>query len=306
MSIFLRKIDLILRFRFTPFGKMLLRPIFKGPVRLGWYCRELLVSNWSFEVELLQTLRMRFPGLVFLALLLTISGRLMAQGSNESATVDSGSPAGGAVQQGPELPQPGQPGSPFQVDHFWDHIALELAGGYSPVINRGVGYYGPGFTATVGAVYHVNARWAVLAEGQILGQHGGSTLAGCDESSEDCDTGTAASYIFSVQIAPVVYLRPQAATSPFVVGGVGYYHLGTHNVCESSDVGCDGSSDNPFNSDAVSVNAAGFNVGGGVRHRLSPYRKSEVYVDARYHYVASGSSSLGQVSVLPVSVGVRW
>jgi len=263
----------------------------------------------------LHILRKHFSGLIFWALFLPLSGQLVAQTSTETAAIDSGSAAqtagsadasGQPGQQGPELPQPGQPGSPFQVDHFWNHIGLELAGGYAPVVNSGAGYYGSGFTATVGAVYHLNARLAFLAEGQVLGQSGTVNLQGCNESTADCDSGSAASYIFSFQLSPVLYLRPRGATSPFLVGGAGYYHLGTHDACVGMTSGCDAPSDNPFNSNLVSVNAAGFNVGAGLRRQISPYRKSEIFIDARYHYIASGSSSLGQVSMLPVSLGVRW
>lgn len=223
----------------------------------------------------------------------------MAQTSAETA---SSVPV---IQQGPELPQPGQPGSPFPVDHFWNHISLELAGGYSPILNQGVGYYGSGFTATVGGIYRINSRLALLADGQILGQHGDLALS-CDAVDQNCSGTSAGSYIFSFQMSPLVYLRPRAATSPYLVGGVGYYHLGTHTACQISDTNCDSSSDNPFNSDEISVNAAGFNVGGGVRHKLSDVRQTEIFADVRYHYIASGSSAIGQISVLPVSVGVRW
>ena len=248
-------------------------------------------------------------------LFLTVSCQLVAQISTAAVAADSATAAepvhsGGAAaeptQQGPELPQPGQPGSPFPVDHFWNHISLELAGGYSPVVNRGTGYYGPGFTATVGAVYQLNSRWAILAEGQVLGQHGGDYLYGCDSSSQDCATDGDASYIFSFQLSPLIYLRPHSTTSPFLVGGAGYYHLGTHEVCDSGSTSCPSSSANPFNSDDISVNAAGFSAGAGVRHQISQYKKSEIYVDARYNHIASGGSALGQVSVLPISVGVRW
>jgi len=32
----------------------------------------------------------------------------------------------------------------------------------------------------------------------------------------------------------------------------------------------------------------------------------EVFAEARYHYIASGSTPLGQISLLPVSAGIRW
>jgi opacity protein-like surface antigen len=272
----------------------------------------LLVANWNSGVKRLYSLSKRFLSLISLALFLVVSGSLVAQTSTETAYSSSAviqtsgdGAAGQAIQQEPELPRPGQPGSPFQNDHFWNHISLELAGGYSPIVNQGAGYYGSGFTATVGAVYRMNSRLAISADGQILGQHGDPGLS-CDALGQNCESTNSGSYIFSFQLSPIVYLLPHATTSPYLTGGVGYYHLGTHNTCQSSDVGCESSSNNPFNSDELSVNAAGFNAGGGVRHRLSVGRQTEIFADVRYHSIASGSSAVGQVSVLPVSVGVRW
>jgi hypothetical protein len=32
----------------------------------------------------------------------------------------------------------------------------------------------------------------------------------------------------------------------------------------------------------------------------------ELFAEVRYHYIASGSTAFGQISLLPVSAGIRW
>jgi len=217
----------------------------------------------------------------------------------------SSSAAAVQVGPGPQLPQPGQPGSPFPVDHFWKRVGFEAAGGFSPTVNRGVGYYGPGYTITVGALDRFSPHLGLMVEGQILGQQGnflyvqsgsGSQLASSDRGS----------YMFAFHLDPVYDLEPNRKTSPFLVAGGGYYHLGTHFACVASNTNCDSTGGAPFETDSISVNAAGFNVGAGIRHRLYADRHTEIFADARYHFIASGSSAVGQVSLLPVSTGIRW
>jgi opacity protein-like surface antigen len=235
-----------------------------------------------------------------------------AASSSTTSTVTAGAAQAGG-QDDPQLPKPGQPGSPFQVDHFWRHISLELAGGYSPILDRGAGFYGPGYTATAGAVYRLNERWRLLAEGQILGQHGNLNFPACDVlescTGQNASSYAVASYIVAFHLDALYNLRPHADTSPYLIGGGGYYHLGTHSVCvgfQGSNSGCTSTSDDPFTTDLTSVNAAGFNGGAGVRHRLFADRHTEIFADVRYHFIASGSSSVGRISVLPIGAGIRW
>jgi hypothetical protein len=225
--------------------------------------------------------------------------------SSSLATPDSGDMPAIQTDAGPKLPQPGQLGSPFQVDHFWKRIGLEIAGGYSPILGRGTGYYGPGFSGTLGARDRLTPHWSLLGEGQILGQHGNLSHAEYDPTGNFVDADVA-SYIVAFHLDPVYYLRPDAVTAPYLVGGVGYYRLGTHSFCNHLLSSCSSSSDDPFVTGVAAVNAAGFNVGVGIRHRLYVDRHTEIFADARYHYIASGSSVVGQISVLPVSAGIRW
>jgi len=265
----------------------------------------------SSGVSLLRSSLNLCLGLVILSLTLLESTRLKAQGHNASAVAgDSSSLAGNADGQQSQAdlqsPVPSPPEFPVTVNHFWNRISPEMAGGYAPVVSRGTGYYGSGFTASAGANARINGRWRVQAEGQILGQQGVSSPA-TSGSGSDADE-EASSYIFAAHLDALYNLRPDSANSPYLIGGGGYYHLGTHVYCSASEKqsGCASGSDNPFTTDIASVNAAGFNVGAGIRHKLYVDRHTELFVEARYHYIASGSSPVGQVSMLPVSVGIRW
>jgi len=268
-------------------------------------------STLSFEVGLLRISLKLCLGLVILFFSTAISAQLKGQTHSESAVAasNSSSLAGSEneiqIEAGPQLPKPGQPGSPFSVDHFWKRISFEVAGGYSPVLNRGTGYYGPGFTASAGAVERFSKYWRLQAEGQVLGQHGNLSHATYDPGNNFV-AADVASYIFAFHLDALYDLRPDAANSPYLIGGAGYYHLGTHSVCATDLNGCQSGSNEPFATDVASVNSAGFNFGAGIRHRLYADRHTEIFADARYHFIASGSSVIGQVSVLPVSAGLRW
>ena len=192
------------------------------------------------------------------------------------------------------IPQPGQMGSPFPAEHAWNHVGLEIAGGYAPVIGKGQGYFSHGFNVTGGVVDHLSAHWSVLVEVQIFGLDGSETFAGAGSSGSASTftntvvgLGGAASYDF----------LPRARTSPYVIGGGGYYFIGPvteSGVASSSLTAID------------SASAAGFNGGAGIRHRLFPDRRMELFAEARYHSIASGTTAFGQLSLLPVAAGIRW
>jgi len=200
-------------------------------------------------------------------------------------------PAQNTPDQPPAIPQPGQMGSPFPSDHAWNHVGLEIAGGYAPVIGKGQGYFSQGFNVTGGIVDHLSAHWSVLGEVHIFGLDGSQTIAGSGSATTFTNTlvglGGAASYD----------LLPRARTSPYVIGGGGYYLIGPVTTSGPS-----GGSLTAINS----ASAAGFNGGAGIRHRLFPDRRMELFAEARYHYIASGSTAFGQLSLLPVAAGIRW
>jgi hypothetical protein len=192
------------------------------------------------------------------------------------------------------IPQPGQMGSPFPKDHVWNHVGLEIAGGYTPVIGKGQGYFSQGFNVTGGVVDHLSAHWSVLAEVEIFGLHGSETLAG---SGSQGSATTFTNTLLGLDGAASYDFLPRARTSPYVIGGGGYYRIGP---TKSTVAG------NSSLTAVDSASAAGFNAGAGIRHRLFPDRRMELFAEGRYHYIASGSTAFGQLSLLPVTAGLRW
>jgi opacity protein-like surface antigen len=185
-----------------------------------------------------------------------------------------------------QLPQPGELGSPFPAGHFWERIAFEFAGDYSPKVVQGAGSFGSGYGGTVGVVDRVNPHWNLLAEFQFLSQKQSSFPSGMATNGS--------TFISTFDLAGLYDVRPHEPTSPYLLGGAGFYHLTSPQGCV---VGC------PTNGAA---NSAGFLAGAGVRHQLNAGRQSSVFAEVRYHYIASGSSAFGQISLLPLSAGIRW
>lgn len=189
--------------------------------------------------------------------------------------------------------QPGQMGYPFPSDRSWNHVALEFSGGYAPVVSKGAGYFNKGFNVTVGVVDHIGPRWTVMAEVQIFGLRGSSASS----NGSGALTADYSSTVVSIGAAGAYDFLPRARTSPYVIGGAGYYLLG--GVTLSGPAGSDLTA-------IDSASAVGYNGGAGIRHRLFSDKHMELFAEGRYHYIASGSSAFGQISLLPVSAGIRW
>lgn len=181
------------------------------------------------------------------------------------------------------VPQPGELGSPFSVDHFWNHIGFEVSGGYSPVVQKGTNHFDSGYNITAGIVDHLSPRWSLLGEAQFFGLKGVNYAPDSSSISFAFDLATSFDFI------------PRAKTSPYIIGGVGFYQFATGVLCNA--VG---------DCETISDHSAGYNGGLGVRHRLYQGRLMEIFAEGRYHYIASGSTDFGQISLLPVSAGIRW
>ena len=77
-------------------------------------------------------------------------------------------------------------------------------------------------------------------------------------------------------------MGPGAQISPYLIGGVGFYHL------SASCTDCTSSSENKF----------GLNGGGGLSFPLSGF---SAFVEARYHHIFTDG---GSTSMVPISVGI--
>ncbi|MGA2218813.1 MAG: hypothetical protein ABSG51_12045 [Terracidiphilus sp.] len=195
----------------------------------------------------------------------------------------SRSAAQAAPGQTDKVPQPGELGSPFSVDHWWGHVALEVSGGYSPVVNKGAEYFGNGFNVTAGVIDHLSPHWNLLGEVHIFGLNGVNYAPNSGSATVAFDFATAYD------------LLPRARSSPYVIGGIGYYQFAPGTLCNM--VG---------DCTTISDHSVGYDGGAGVRHRLYAGKRMELFAEVRYHYIASGSTAFGQISLLPVSAGIRW
>jgi opacity protein-like surface antigen len=194
--------------------------------------------------------------------------------------------AGAQTAPDQQIPQPGELGSPFPAGHFWERIAFEFAGDYNPKVVQGGGAFGAGYGGTGGVIDRLSPRWNLLAEFQFLSQQQSVLPSGAvtDQST----------FISTFDLAGLYEFRPHEMTSPYVLGGAGFYHLTSPSGCV---VGC------PADARA---NSAGFLAGAGVRHRLNAARQTSIFAEVRYQYIASGSTAFGQISLLPISAGIRW
>jgi len=239
--------------------------------------------------------------LLFLSFL--ISSHAAAQSANQ--TSGNGSAGSSSAQSAPgqteKIPQPGELGSPFPEDHAWRHFALELGGGFVPVLNKGAGLFSHGFNVTAGVVDHVHPRLDLALEVQYFGLQGSSKytdIYGFQHSAAYSNTD------FAFDFAASYALISRGRNSPYLVGGIGYYYIGSvppsnlSTPC-SSGVLC------PTNL-VNSADKLGFQAGVGFRHRLYSDKDLALFGEGRYHYIASASSAFGQISVFPISAGIRW
>lgn len=208
-----------------------------------------------------------------------------AQSTKPVDTSGSSSSSAPSVQSDPvvpdQVPQPGQLGSPFPVEHWWNHFGLELGGGYAPVVSKGEGYFNKGFDVTGGLVDHLSPHLNLMVEAQFFGLEGPLAISNTD---------------FALDFDGSYDLLARSSTSPYLIGGVGYYELSAYSP--------------PCNEGLcftlAAASSVGYNGGIGVRHRLFAEKNTEIFAEGRYHYIASSSSDYGQISLLPISAGIRW
>ncbi len=194
-----------------------------------------------------------------------------------------------APGQTEQIPQPGQLGSPFPAEHSWNHFGLEIGGGYTPVVTEGAVGFDRGFNVTAGVIDHLRPSWAVMAEVQVFGLNGSLT----QDSGAGATTETDSNTVVSVGVATAYDLFRHSRTSPYAVGGVGYYRLGPDSGSSSS-------------AEIDAADAVGYNGGIGVRRTLFADRQMQIFAEGRYHYIASGSTAFGQISIFPITAGIRW
>ncbi|WP_420237548.1 hypothetical protein ACOBR2_18410 [Telmatobacter bradus] len=182
-----------------------------------------------------------------------------------------------------------QPGFPVAREHFWDRIGVELSGGYLPVLGKGNGYFNSGYEVAGGAVDHLGPHWNLLAEAQFF------WLNGTTYSSSGLPTSYSNTN-FSASLGAAYIAFPKAYLSPYLLAEVGDAYLGP---VSSVTMGISGQS---FNA----LHAPLYTGGVGVRHRLYPDLPLELYAEGRFSRFNTGTSNLGQITLMPIRAGLRW
>jgi opacity protein-like surface antigen len=196
---------------------------------------------------------------------------------------------------------------------WMSHLAFEAGGGANAPTNDSSPYITWGGNVTIGAGYRFNSHFSLLAEYQFIDDK----LPGRIISETGADGGHA--HIWSLTMAPVVYLFPKARNDIYFTGGGGFYRKVTSFTDPQAVEYCDYFSCGIVTENQVvghfSSNQGGWNVGAGVTHRLSGNTKlfAEVrYLDVKTPAVTSQPNGLGTTSVaedttlIPVTFGIRF
>jgi hypothetical protein len=207
--------------------------------------------------------------------------------NSQSQSSDDHTPPPGIPGAAPQLPKPGELGSPFSVEHFWNRLGFEIGAGYVSMPSKGTGYFNNGYNVTTGLVDHLTPHWNALAEVELFGMSGSLSSNTASYSNTD----------FSISLGTSFVVLPRHTFSPYLIGSAGYYIIGS----TSSSSG--GTS---VLTAVDSANSSGFSAGAGLRRRLYSDSRMELYAEGRYHYLFSGSTSFGQLSLFPVTAGLRW
>ena len=200
-----------------------------------------------------------------------------------------------------------------QHNNWMSHLAIEAGGGANAPTNESSPYITWGGNITVGAGYRFNPHISLMAEYQFIDDK----LPGRIISETGADGGHA--HIWSLTMAPVLYLFPKAKNDVYITGGGGFYRKVTSFTDPQESEYCDYYSCGIITENVVvghySSNQGGWNVGAGVTHRVGD--KAKVFAEARYldvltPAVTTQPNGLGSTTVaadtklIPVTFGVRW
>lgn len=220
----------------------------------------------------------------FCVLVLSAAVLAQAQAGQSSSQLDEQQTAGSIGNARGE-----QAGFPVARDSFWDRVGFELSGGYLPLTGKGNGYFNNGYEVTGGLVDHLTAHINLLAEVRFFGLDGQQT------SSRGVST-TYSNTDFSASVGASYSLFPRAFVSPYVLGTVGEASIGSVSAVSP------GSTAQTLNASSAPV----FGGGVGVSHRLYPDRRMALFAEARFERLNSSSSNLGQMTMMPIRLGLRW
>jgi len=196
----------------------------------------------------------------------------------------------------------------------WSKIAIEAGGGANAPSSDSSSYITWGGNFTVGGGYAVNPHFSMLAEYQFIDDK----LPGRIISEAGANGGHA--HIWSLTASPVFYLFPHRKNDIYVTGGGGFYRKVTSFTDPTYAQYCDYYYCGITTVNQVvghfSSNQSGWNIGGGITHKLSNDR-TRIFAEARYlsidtPAVTTQPNGLGTTTVaagtqlIPVTIGIRF
>jgi opacity protein-like surface antigen len=118
---------------------------------------------------------------------------------------------------------------------------------------------------------------------------------GIDEDAFGGDADGVDGHVRSLSLTgnAVVDIPNSTPVKPYLIGGLGWYHI---NTSASGDAG-----DETVTVTSDAENKLGFNVGGGIR---MPLGTLDTYIEARYHFVTGLDD--GNFRFVPITFGIRF
>jgi Outer membrane protein beta-barrel domain len=256
-----------------------------------------------------------------LAFVSSSSPSLMAQSSKDfSSSTDMVATTNEDASASPSPPTPAIAGGQSDGSYGSHHngilslLALEFGAGANGPTSDSSDYITWGANLTIGAGLHILPHTSLLTEYQYIDDK----LPGRIISQTGADGGHA--HIWSFTLAPVIDLFPHHKTDVYITGGGGFYRKVTSFTDPVAVLYCNYYYCGVATVDQVvghfSSNQGGWNVGGGMTHRLGDGR-AKLYAEVRYldidtPAVTTQPNGLGTTTLaagtklIPITLGVRW
>ncbi len=182
---------------------------------------------------------------------------------------------------------------------------FEAGAGFNSPIGNDTPYITWGGNLTLGGGLRFRHGFSLLGEYQFMD----NKLPGAFVAAGGGTGGSA--YINSITLDPMIELLPRAKTTPYFIGGGGWYHKSTNFTVQ---VCCDfygypvSITTNSFSSDQW-----GGSIGFGIEHRLGGTYgdgSMKLFAEARYLFIdtppITETNGLGTTGLIPVTFGVRF
>ena len=257
----------------------------------------------------------------------TSSRQAPSVSASESSSTEWAFANGDGTDALPPAPEPAAAGAAGQYDNkggggnggWSSKLAFEGGGGYDIASGDTSNYVNSGWDIAVGGGMRFSRAFSALIEYQFI--HDGLPSAIVTEAGSQ--TGNV--HLWSLSLDPVYDILPKAANGVYVTGGAGFYRKVTsfqnavaQQYCYYFYCGTGYSNQTVGH---FSSNQAGYNVGGGFRHKFTGMYgdgRMEVFAEVRYVDVFTpavinqspnglGNTTIGKgTRLLPINFGIRF